>query len=75
MFSLQKEWEKISEGKDRAANTMFYFLCEGLPQTSHDLFEAAPTYLRYKFGLLTLQSLKNCFKPLINDDEFQINLC
>lgn len=44
--------------KHRAANRMFYFLCEGLPQTSHDLFEAACAYLRYKFGLLTLQSLK-----------------
>lgn len=44
--------------KHRAANTMFYFLREGLPQTSHDLFEAARAYLRYKSGLLTLHSLK-----------------
>lgn len=44
--------------KHRAANTVFYFLCEGLSQTSHDLIEAACAYLRYKFGLLTLQSLK-----------------
>lgn len=51
--------------KHRAANQMFYFACGGLPQTSHDLYEVAPTYLRYKFGLLTLQPLKICFKPLI----------
>lgn len=44
--------------KHRAASTMFYLLCEDLTQTSHDLFEAACAYLRYKFGLLTLQSLK-----------------
>lgn len=40
--------------KHRAAEPMFYFLCEGLPQTSHGLFEAASTYFRYEFGLLTL---------------------